>query len=197
MHQPWWPPFFATGFLLPCITLRVRNRGEQLADTSFALYIRQYDGPPGSIPSLVDGWADPAHQGLRGPWPKDMQRKITFKVRARNLPHEGTYVLRIDGTRMVPLGSVRDEIAEPLSQADLPDEIKEQFMRSSLDRFKEWGMDLDAPQEGSKGKPLITIHVIDYFRVEPLSSVLTFLIATGSLLAAATGLLVAAVAIWG
>lgn len=197
IRQPRWPPFFATAFFLPRVTLRIRNKGDELADTTFGLYIRQYDGPPGNIPSLTDRWADTAHRGIRGPWPTGRCRRITLKVRARNLPHEGTYVLRIDGTKMVPLGTVREEVVEPLSKADIPDEIKEQFMRSSLDRFKEWGVDLDAPQRGSKGEPLLTIHVIDYFRVEPLSSVLTFLIATGSLLTALAGILVVVVTVWG
>lgn len=55
-----------------------------------------------------------------------------------------------------------------------------------MDRFKEYGIDPDEPQAGRKGQELLTINVIDYFRVEPLSSVLTFLIAAASLLTALT-----------
>jgi hypothetical protein len=198
LRQPWWPPFYATTFFLPELDVKITNEGDELPDTSFGLYVRAYDGPIGSIPSLTDDWVDTVHEPVKGPWRTGESKRISFTVRARSLPHEGTYVLKILATKFVPLGTLREEIMRVVGEDDVPEVTGKAVMRSSLWALENQGVDPDAPQPGAfRGESLHTIHVVDYFRVEPLSSVLTFMVATGSLLGALTGIVLAVAAVWG
>jgi hypothetical protein len=63
--------------------------------------------------------------------------------------------------------------------------------------MKRFGHDPHRLQPGSfRGEQLFEGTVVDYFRVEPLSSVLTFWIATGALVAALASLTLALVALF-
>ena len=72
---------------------------------------------------------------------------------------------------------------------NLPEGAKEALTEIIWDTM---GIDPDQEQSsGSRGKGIHTIFVLDYFRVEPLSSVLNFWAVVGTMIAAATGLVLA------
>jgi hypothetical protein len=156
LRQPWWPPFYATAFFLPRLKVEIKHAGAVLPMTSFGLYVGAYDGPVGEIPSADIAWVDTVHFQVDGDWQPGETRRFALTVRSRNLPHEGTYVLKLLVTKFV--------------------------------RQHHGGLD---------GSGIHTIYVVDYFRVEPISSVLTFgLVVSTLLLALATlGLVIATLAI--
>lgn len=186
LRQPRWPPFYATAFFLPRVNLKIKNAGPVLPRTTFGLYIAAYDSPIGSIPSAQIEWVDTEHKEVEAEWQPGESKRLRFRVRSRNLPHEGTYVLKLLVTKFLPLGTPYEETLGALAEVDdvLP-ETKEALMQSSRDVWEHIGIDPHREQTGAfKGQGIHTIFIVDYFRVEPISSVLTFLVVVGTLMLA-------------
>jgi hypothetical protein len=195
VKQPRWPPFYATAFFLPRINLSIENTGEPLPKASIGLYVGAYDGRIGDIPSAEIDWVDTEHQQVESEWKTDETKRLRFTVRSRNLPHAGTYVLKFLLTEFLPLGIPYEEAIAALGEAGVvPRETRDAILRSSREMWEQMGIDPHEEQRGGfKGRGIHTIYVVDYFRVEPISSVLTFgLVAVTLLLALATlGLIIA------
>jgi hypothetical protein len=192
LRLPRWPPFFATALFEPRIRLSITNAGSALPRTTFGLYITEYSGPPGDIPSIGDGWVDTDHKEIHGNWQPGEKRRLRFTVRSRNLPHDGTYALKLLVTKMVPLGTLYEQTLELANADDLPKETREALLRSSQEEWERRGIDPHKPQpHASGGEEIHRIFVIDYFRVEALSNVLTFGLVIATLLLAVGTLVLA------
>lgn len=180
-----WPPFYATAFFLPRLTIKIKNAGPVLPRTTVGLYIGAYDGPIGEIPSAQIEWVDTEHKEIEGDWRPGESKRLRFTVRSRNLPHEGTYVLKLLVTKLLPLGTLHEETMQALGPGDVPPETRSAVMRSSREMWERMGIDPHREQTGgAEGHCIHTIYVVDYFRVEPISSVLTFGLVLGTLLTA-------------
>ncbi len=148
------------------------------------MYVGPYDGRIGDIPSAQIDWVDTQHQEVDD-WKPGESRQLRFTVRSRNLPHEGTYVLKLLITEWLPLGTPDEEEMQALEEGDMPPATKHALMQSSRETWKRMGIDPHKPQtSGFKGNGIHTIYIVDYFRVEPMSSVLTFGVVVATLLLA-------------
>jgi hypothetical protein len=185
LRQPRWPPFYATALFPPRVNLRIKNMGETLPRTTAGLYVAAYDGPIGEISSRAMGWVDSAHVENEGDWKPGETHRIRLRVSGRNLPNEGTYVLKLFITKWVPLGTPYEEAMAATEGDDVPEETKRALLRSSQESWQRMGIDPHREQPGGfKGEGIHEIVIIDYFRVEPLSSVLTFWLVVATLLIA-------------
>ena len=137
---------------------------------------------------------DSAHVENEGDWEPGETRRLRFRVSGRNLPHEGTYVLKLLITKWVPLGTPYEQAMAVIESDDVPEVTKRALLESNQETWQRMGIDPHRKQEGFGGEGVYEIFIIDYFRVEPLSSVLAFgLVLATLLLAVATFVLVAGV----
>lgn len=164
--------------------LKIKNTGPVLPRTTLGLYVGAYEGRIGDIPGAQIEWVDTEHRQVCD-WKPGESRRLRVIVRSRNLPHEGTYVLKLLATEFLPLGTPYEEAIQALGEGDVPSETKSAIMESSREMWERMGIDPHKEQTGGfKGHGIHTIYVVDYFRVEPISSVLTFGLVLGTLLTA-------------
>jgi hypothetical protein len=190
IRRPFWPPLYATAFFLPRVKLRITNDGPAIDAASIAVDACESDGPIGAAPSITDGWLE-AHNEPSKPWPTGEAWRFTFTIAGRTIPRPGTYIVRIRVTRWRRQGPPEEELSR---------QLREQAEGKAAPRATEFLIKQFAegePREARRAEQVFAGTVIDYFRVEPLSSVLTFAIATGSLLAALASLTLALVALFG
>jgi hypothetical protein len=126
--------------------------GETLPRTTLGLYVAAYDSPIGEIASRAEGWVDSAHVENKGDWTPGETRGLGLRVSGRNLPHEGTYVLKLLITKHVPLGTPYDE-ALAAEGDDVPDETKRALLQSRQESWQRMGIDPHRQQPGAfKGR---------------------------------------------
>jgi hypothetical protein len=192
LKRPLWPPFYATALFLPRVRVKVTNRGEPIDRATLSAYIAEYGGPIGGVPSLTEGWDIAYFERWDTPWGPGETRKILVRIGGRNLPRAGTYVLRLDVSRWRPQESPVKELAWELEKhEDLDAAMKERAIEESRKTLRGLGINPDARREGGfRVVQMFEGTVGEYFRVEEVSSVLTFFLVVGTMLTAAATLVV-------
>jgi hypothetical protein len=114
---------------------------------------------------------------LKESWDSGKTRRVTLPVSARDLPRSGAYAARVEITRFVPVGTAREEhdkqIADLRSQG-IPEAVIAAVEQSFQRTVQQTGIDPDASQRALRGEAGQTATLIERFRVEDFSSVLTF-----------------------
>jgi hypothetical protein len=145
-----WPPFYATSFFLPRLRVSLENGGDDLPEgTTIELRLRPYSGPLEGAPGPDDeGWWEAVREIVWDEWKAKTARHFKLRVPSSALPADATYIACIFIVVMRPGGFKM----EPATRQIVP------------------------TSDVSTGVRADSWLLNDYFRVEPLSSVLTFLL---------------------
>jgi hypothetical protein len=194
--RPIWPPFYATALFLPRVYVSVTNQSETINRASLSAYVAEYDGPIGAAPTYEEGW-DITYNEHWDRWKPGKKRKVVVRVRGRNLPRAGTYILRLDVSSWRPQDSPVQELTRALAKVeDMDDETKKRGVEVAIEKMRELGLDPHARRaDAFNVEQIFKGTVTDYFRVEDMSSVLTFFLVVGTMLTAAATLIVGVAAL--
>jgi hypothetical protein len=150
VQRRWWPPFYATSFFLPRLRVLLENGGDNLPEgTTIALRLRPSSGPLEGAPGPDDeGWWEAVREIVWDEWKTQATRHFKFRVPSSALPADATYIACVFIVVMRPGGfKMEPETRQLVPTSDISTGV----------RADQWLLN-------------------DYFRVEPLSSVLTFLL---------------------
>jgi hypothetical protein len=193
-----WPPFYATAEFLPTLRVTLTNKGEALDKGSVGVYVKEFGGPISEVASEKEGWLDTQHIEWDTRWEPGATRSHKVSVRPRNLPRAGTYAVRIILTRWIPSDTPYRELTRQLEQAGIPESQRKEIAERNLEELREFGIDpYTRPIGQFRGEQVFEGTVIDYFRVEDFSAVLTFFLVLGTLLTGLATLIVAITALVG
>lgn len=191
-----WPVFYSTAFFLPKFKLKITNKGEAIPKGQIQVDVSQYDGPIGNAMVQTEGWVDAFHETWLEPWQAGKLKKLTVKIKGRNLPKPGTYIVRFSVNRWNPQGAPYKDTKEAISKMQgFTEASKKDALEASLLIMKELGMDPYKPTGSFTGEKIFTGTIIDYFRIEPVSNVMNFWLVVGTVLVALATLILGIITI--
>jgi hypothetical protein len=97
VYKTRWPPFYSTAFFLPTVSIRIENRGENIANCWIEVQIMRFDGDVMSISTLQGPWWSAGIEGqleVRD-WVPGSEKSYVARIPGRALPGPGTYIVRV------------------------------------------------------------------------------------------------------
>jgi hypothetical protein len=170
----WLTPFYSTAFLLPRFSVRLVNRGDDLSWVSLLVEVVPYEGPLDLTRDVKSGWMNTGWYEFRETW-RAGEARVIAAVEGRALPRAGTYLVRFIVREWRPAGSQEEILRENLELAGAPPDVIRQAEEQLPAVMESSGIDLEAlTRDQFRGRDIFIGTVVDYVRVEPFSSVLSF-----------------------
>ena len=130
-------------------------------------------------------WTDTGYYEFRTTWRRGEARRVIAAVEGRALPRAGPYLVRLVVREWKAVTSLQEAIREDMEEAGLPGEAIRQLEEQWPAVMEGSEADLEALAEDQyRGRDIFTGTIVDYVRVEPFSSVLSFGLFIGTLLTA-------------